>query len=251
MTSVTSPHLDTPLNPPDRPSLADAGGDRSLAEQYPEVDLAPMIVHGLLHPAATPERVEQWCAEADRYGFPAVLVFPSAVPQAVALLHHKRPQVATVIGFPSGATTSAVKRYEAMEALDHGATELDVTLNLGLLKAGETDAAHREIAEICEAADRRVTVTLEMGLLTASELRTAVDLCLDAGVMALKTHTGWHGIATAAEVQQLRELSRGRVLIEAAGGIRDLERAIALTLAGANRLGTSWGATLMQQRQAS
>jgi deoxyribose-phosphate aldolase len=251
MTPVTSSHPDAPLDPHAPLSSGDLTGDRPLAEQYPELDLAPMLVHGLLHPAATPERVEQWCAEADRYGFPAVLVFPSAVPQAVALLHNKRPRVATVIGFPSGATTAAVKRYEAMEALDHGATELDVTLNLGLLKSGETDAAHREIAEICEAADRRVTVTLEMSLLTAAELRTAVDLCLDAGVMALKTHTGWHGSATVAEVQQLRELSRGQVLIEAAGGIRDLERAIALVLAGANRLGTSWGVTLMQQRQAS
>lgn len=140
-----------------------------MARTAEEIDLAPFIDHSLLSSVATPAHVEQWCEEADRFGFAAVCVYPIYVKQAVLLLHRKSPRVCTVIGFPSGATTAAVKLFEAQEALENGAQELDVVINLGALKVGETDAVHRELAEIVEATGLTVKAILETGLLTEAE----------------------------------------------------------------------------------
>ena len=109
-----------------------------MATAYPEIDIAPLIDHSLLNPVATPEQVAQWCEEADRFQFAAVCVYPAYVRTAAELLQGKQPKVCTVIGFPSGATTSAVKLYEAQEAVENGATELDVVINLGWLKVGKS-----------------------------------------------------------------------------------------------------------------
>jgi deoxyribose-phosphate aldolase len=214
------------------------------------VDLAPFIDHSLLSPTATPEQVSQWCADADRYGFASVCVSPCYVGQAVDLLHQRSVQVCTVIGFPTGATTTATKLYEAQEAVDRGATELDVVINLGWLKSGQHDAVHREIATLCEETGQPVKTILETALLTPAEIALAAELCMDAGAAFLKTSTGWHGGATLEVVQQLRELTKGRVGIKASGGIRTAAQAIALVQAGATRLGTSQGPALIQQQQA-
>lgn len=214
-----------------------------------EIDLAPFIDHSLLSPVATPAHVEQWCDEADRFGFAAVCVYPVHVRQAVTLLHRKSPRVCTVIGFPSGATTPAVKLFEAQEALENGATELDVVINLGALRAGETDAVHKELAEIVEATGLTVKAILETGLLTEPEKKLATEICLDAGVAFLKTSTGWNGGATVADVRSLKEWSNDRVGIKASGGIRTAEQALELILAGATRLGTSRGPDLIRQRE--
>lgn len=136
----------------------------------------------------------------------------------------KKPQVCTVIGFPSGASTSATKLYEAQEAVDNGATELDVVINLGYVKAGETDALHREIAQICEATGKPVKAILEMNLLTLDEQNLAAEICIDAGVAFLKTSTGWSGGATVEQIKLLKSISRGQVGIKASGGIRTLEQ---------------------------
>jgi len=213
-----------------------------------EINLAEFIDHALLIPTATSEQVTQWCAEADRYGFAAVCVYPVHVRQAVELLHTKRPKVCTVIGFPTGANTSRTKLFEAQEAAENGATELDVVINLGWLKMGETDKLHRELAEICEATGQTVKAILETGLLTDDEKKLAAEVCLDAGVTFLKTSTGWHGGATVEDVKLLKQVTRDRVGIKASGGIRSAEQAIELILAGAIRLGTSRGPDLVRQR---
>lgn len=108
-----------------------------MAANQPDIDIAPYIDHALIDPSATPEQVENCCQQAERFGFATVCVYPAYVRQAVSLLHGRKPKVSTVIGFPTGATTSAVKLYEALEAADNGAVELDVCVNLGLLKAGK------------------------------------------------------------------------------------------------------------------
>lgn len=220
-----------------------------MAQNHPdERDIAAYIDHALLHPTVTPEQVVQGCAEAEQFHFSTVCVYPAAVRQAAELLQGKKTKVCAVIGFPSGATTSTVKLYEAQEAVENGAAELDVTLNLGWLKAGKSEEIYREIAGICEQTGKTVKAILETNLLTNTEKRLAAEICMDAGVAFLKTCTGWFGGATVPDVQLLHKIAKGRVGIKASGGIRTLEQAIALIEAGATRLGTSRGPDLIRQR---
>lgn len=219
-----------------------------MLDSYPEIDIAPFVDHALLLPTATPDQVEQWCEEADRFNFAAVCLHPCYVKQAVNLLHNKRPQVCTVIGFPYGATTSATKLFEATDATENGATELDVVINIGWLKNGMMNEVHREIAEIREETGQTVKAILEMGLLTEAEKKLAAELCMDAGAAFLKTSTGLYSGATVADVRLLKELARDRVEIKASGGIRTAEQAIELLIAGATRIGTSRGPDLIRQR---
>ncbi len=221
-----------------------------MAAFHPEIDLADYIDHTLLDPLASPEAIAQLCQQADRFRFPTVCVFPIHVRQAVDLLHQKHPQVCTVIGFPTGAHTSAVKRYEAEEAAENGATELDVVINLSWLKSGQTEPLHRELADICSSTGLTVKAILETTLLNEAEKQLAAEVCLDAGVSFLKTSTGWHGGATVADVKLLKAIARDRVGVKASGGIRTAEQALNLVLAGATRLGTSHGIALIQQREA-
>jgi deoxyribose-phosphate aldolase len=219
-----------------------------MAADYSDIDIAPLIDHTLLNPLATPEQIEKLCQEADRYQFAAVCIYPCYVGLAVELLQRKNPKVCTVIGFPSGANTSATKLYEAREAVESGATELDVVINLGWLRTGKTEEVHREIAQICEETGVTVKAILETTLLTDAEKRLAAELCMDAGVSFLKTSTGWNGGATVADVKALSELAKERVGIKASGGILKIEQAIDLVIAGATRLGTSRGVDLLRQR---
>ncbi|MDZ8052331.1 MAG: deoxyribose-phosphate aldolase [Aulosira sp. ZfuVER01] len=219
-----------------------------MAADYPDIDIAPFIDHALLTPTATPEQVEQWCEEADRFHFAAVCLNPAYIRQATQLLHGKNPKVCAVIGFPLGANTSAVKLYEAQEAVENGATELDVVINLGWLKAGKTEEVHREIAEICEETGQSVKVILETNLLTDAEKKLAAEISMEAGAAFLKTSTGWNGGATVADVRLLKEIARERVGIKASGGIRTVQQALDLILAGATRLGTSRSVDLIRQR---
>ncbi|MEM6713997.1 MAG: deoxyribose-phosphate aldolase [Cyanobacteria bacterium P01_D01_bin.6] len=218
------------------------------SQGLPQVDLAPLIDHSLLLPTATPEQVRQWCHECDRYQFAAICIAPVYVALAREELQSKATAVCTVIGFPTGATTPGSKLYEAQEAVENGATELDVVINLGWLKSGQHDRLHREIAEICEATNTLVKTILEASLLTPTELKVAADICMDAGASFLKTSTGWQGGATVDVVRQLYDLSRERVGIKASGGIRTAEQALRLVQAGATRLGTSRGPDLIQQQ---
>ncbi len=212
-----------------------------------DIDLAPYIDHALLDPMASPADVEQWCAEADRFQFAAVCVAPVHARQAADLLHGKRPNVCVVIGFPTGATTSATKLYEACEAVENGATELDVVINQGWLKVGNLDQIHREMAEICQETGQTVKAILETSRFSDAEKRLAAEVCMDAGVQFLKTSTGWYGGATVEDVRLLKQITKDRIGIKAAGGIRTVEQALELITAGATRLGTSQGPALIRQ----
>ncbi len=215
-----------------------------------DIDLAPYIDHSLLTPTATLDHVDHWCAEAQRYGFASVCVYPTHVKRAVENLHESQTVVGTVIGFPTGADTSASKLFSAREATENGAMELDVVINLGWVKSGQMEQVHTELAQIVEATGQSVKAILEMALLDEAEKRMAADVCMDAGVSFLKTSTGWHGGATVDDIRLLKEISRGRVGIKASGGIRTPTQALALIEAGATRLGTSRGPDILRQRAA-
>ena len=149
-----------------------------MAANQPDIDIAPFIDYGLIDPSATPEQLENCCQQADRFGFVTVCVYPAYVRQAVELLHGKRPKVCTVIGFPTGASTSTAKIYEALEAADNGAVELDVSVNLGLLKAGKIDEFHRELAQICEETNLTIKAIIESSLLSEAEKQLAAQICM-------------------------------------------------------------------------
>jgi deoxyribose-phosphate aldolase len=214
-----------------------------------EIELATYIDHALLAPTATSQQLEECCGEAIRYNFPTVCVYPGAVRPAAEFLQGKQPKVCAVIGFPTGATTAATKLYEAQEAVENGAGELDVVINLGWLKEGNLERIYREMAAICEETGKTVKAILETALLTDTEKRLAAEICLEAGVAYLKTNTGWFGGATVADVRFLSDISKGQVGIKAAGGIHTLQQALELIAAGATRLGTSRGVELVRQRE--
>ena len=216
-----------------------------------DIDIATYIDHTILKPSAIPEEIKKVCQEAWRYNFPSVCVYPTAVQQARELLHDKQPNIGTVIGFPTGAVTSAVKLYEAQEAVENGATELDVVINLGWLKTRETSKIYNEIAQICSETGQVVKAILETTVLTDEEKKLGGEICLDAGVAYLKTSTGWFGGATVEDVKILAEITKGQIGIKASGGIRTYEQAIALIQAGATRLGTSRGVDLLRQQSES
>jgi deoxyribose-phosphate aldolase len=216
-----------------------------------EIDLAAYIDLALLNPTATLEQLKHCCADADQFHFPTVCVYPSAVRQAAELLQGKKTKVGTVIGFPSGATTSAVKLYEAQQAVENGAVELDVVINLGWLKEGKSEEIYREIAQICQETGTTVKAILETTVLTDTEKRLAAEICMDAGAAFVKTSTGWFGGATVADVQLLHRITKGKIGIKASGGIRTYEQAIALIQAGATRIGTSRGSDLIQEQKMS
>lgn len=211
------------------------------------INLADYIDHTLLKPTATSEEIQQLCRDAIKFKFPAVCIYPCAVKEVTELLHNHKIEICTVIGFPTGAHSSTVKLYEAQEAVENGATELDVVINLGWLKSGQAEKIYQEIASICDETRKTVKAILETTVLTNEEKALAAEVCLDAGVSYLKTSTGWFGGATVEDVSFLKDVSRGRVGIKASGGIRTIDGAFALIEAGATRLGTSQGVALMRQ----
>ncbi|MFN5838319.1 MAG: deoxyribose-phosphate aldolase, partial [Pseudanabaena sp.] len=193
-----------------------------------DIDLSPYIDYAILDPAASDEQIDYACEQADRFGFASLCVYPCNVKRAKERLLKTKVEICTVIGFPSGATTSNVKLYEAMEAVENGATELDVVINLGWLKTGQTNLLHQDVAQICEESGKPVKAILELSLLTPVEQELAAEISMDAGVAFLKTGTGWAGGATVEMVKFLKGMSRGKVGVKASGGIRTREQAIAL-----------------------
>jgi deoxyribose-phosphate aldolase len=218
-----------------------------MAVPQSDLDLATYIEHSALNPTITPEQIAQYCTEAEQFNFPVVCVYPAAVKYVREILQGKKINICTVIGFPTGANTASTKLFEAQEAVENGATELDVVINLGFLKMGNSEAIYQEIARICEETGQTVKAVLETNVLTNTEKRLAAEICMDAGVSYLKTNTGWFGGATVADIKMLYNITKGRVGIKASGGIKNLDQAIELIEAGANRLGTSKGVNLMQQ----
>lgn len=216
-------------------------------DRLDSIDVASTIDHTLLLPTATMQQVDEWCTAADRYHFASVCVNPYQVRRAVELLHASKTKVSTVIGFPLGTHQPEVKLYEAQMAVDQGAVELDVKINIGFLKDRQTDALHTEIAQIVEATQVPIKAILETALLTDEEKKLAGEICIDAGVAFLKTSTGWTTGATVEDVRLLWELSQGKIGVKASGGIRTLEQALLFLQAGATRLGTSYGLDIIQE----
>ena len=202
--------------------------------------LAACIDHTLLAPEATADDVVALCQEATALGVAAVCVSPSHLPITEGL--GAGIGIATVIGFPSGAHQPAVKAHEAEVAVDAGATELDMVVNLGLVKAGAWPAVGDDVGAVRAAAPRAVLkVIVESACLTEAEL---VEVCLvaeRAGADYVKTSTGFHP-AGGASIEAVRTMQRtlgGRLGIKASGGIRDAPTAVAMVEAGATRLGCS------------
>lgn len=210
-------------------------------------DLARSIDHTLLKPEATAANIERLCAEARTHGFFAVCVNGSWVGQARHFLDDSAVKVATVVGFPLGATDSDTKRFETEAAIDNGAQEIDVVLNLGRLKDGDDRYVLRELRDVVEAADERpVKVILETCLLTHEEKIRACQLVLDSGAQFVKTSTGFAAAgATIEDVKLLRRIVGHNFGVKAAGGIRDALTAVAMIEAGATRLGTSNSVAIM------
>ena len=218
------------------------------SREKPDFDLRDFIEHTLLNPFATQEQIEHLCHQADQYRFPGVCIAPCHVRTAVEILHKQSCDVYTVIGFPTGFATSASKLFEAREAVENGVDGLDVVINIGWLKERALDELHRELAEICDLAQKPVKAILEMTQLNDEEKQVAAELCMDAGVRYLKTSTGWFGGATVTDVRLLKSWVGDRVGIKASGGIKTYEQAVNLIQAGATRLGTSHGVSLIKMQ---
>ena len=214
-----------------------------MSEELP--DLAPLIDHALLDPHHGLEGLRRCCDEASHFSFAGVCVASRWVAAARERLpRNSKVRIISVIGFPFGAVPPAVKRAEAEAALEAGADELDVVPDFGALADGDSRTLLADLAPIVEVG-LPVKVILEQGRLNAEALQLLVEVSLDAGARFLKTGSGFGPPATPAQVGQLRELSRGRAIVKAAGGIHSLDTALALVEAGAGRLGTSHGVALM------
>jgi len=210
-------------------------------------ELAAIIDHTLLRPAATRAQVEQLCAEARAHGLASVCVNPSRVPLARACLQGQVP-VCTVIGFPLGASRPAIKAAEARLAVADGADELDVVIELGALKDGDHAAVRADLQGVVAAADGRlVKVILEVALLTPEELDLACRLAVEAGARFVKTSTGFGpGGATVAAVARMRRAVGPDIGVKASGGIGDAATARAMIAAGATRIGASASLALLR-----
>lgn len=211
------------------------------AEPGPGRFFASIIDHTVLSPAATVRDIERLCREAEEHCFAGVCVNPCHISLAASLLRGKSPAVITVIGFPLGSTTTYTKAVEAAQAVELGADELDMVLNVGALKDGNTAFVKRDISEVVRAAEGKpVKVILETCLLTDEQKRLACALCAEAGAAYVKTSTGFgKGGATEHDIRLMREVVGQGMGVKASGGIRTLDDARRMVEAGASRLGTS------------
>jgi deoxyribose-phosphate aldolase len=218
------------------------GGDRRLAR---------MIDQTNLRPEATEEQIIRLCREAREFDFAAVVVNAAYVELASTELAGSEVKVASVVGFPLGATLSSVKRFEASEALKLGAREIDMVLNLGALKSGKRELVQADIRSVAEVTHERgglLKVILETVLLTEDEKQLACELSVKAGADFVKTSTGFlGGGATVGDVQLMRRIVGPSIGVKASGGIRTAADAKAMIEAGANRIGTSSGVKIIEE----
>lgn len=212
-----------------------------------------IIDHTALKPDTTKDEIRQVCEEAGTFGFGAVCVAPVWVPLATRCLAGSPVRIATVIGFPHGNTLPEVKAYEAKLAIEAGAHELDMVIQIGLLRAGNHGAVLDDIQGVVNVARRAspskilVKVILETSLLNKEEQQIGCQLAEKAGADFVKTSTGFTGSgATIEGVGFLRGIVGQRLGVKAAGGIRDLITAVALVNAGASRLGSSSSVAIMK-----
>ena len=214
-------------------------------------DIAKIIDHTLLKPEATRDQIVQLCREAREYGFAAVCVNPCYVKLAAELLRGSSVKVCSVVGFPLGATLPEVKAYEARRAIEEGAAEIDMVINIGALKSGDLELVKRDIAsvvDVCHAKGALCKVIIEAALLTDEEKVLACQLAKAAGADYVKTSTGFGpGGATVRDVALMRRTVGPEMGVKAAGGIRSYEAAKSMVEAGATRIGASAGVKIVQE----
>jgi deoxyribose-phosphate aldolase len=211
---------------------------------------AQFIDHSKLQPQTTETQVGRLCEEAVHYGFPTVFVHPWYVPFAADVLRGTKVKLGTPIGFTQGGTLSSVKRFEAEEALRLGAGELDMVINLGALKSGQRDFVQSDIqgvVKIAHPAGVILKVILETALLTREEKILACELSVAAGADFVKTSTGLVGGATVEDVALMRSVVANRARVKASGGVRTASDLAKMTEAGAVRIGTSSGVSIMRE----
>ena len=212
--------------------------------------LARYIDHTLLKPEATADQIAQLCYEARKHGFATVCVNPAWVKLCAELLRGSPVGITTVVGFPLGATAPEVKAYEAQVALDEGATEIDMVINIGALKSRDYEMVARDIRAVVRVSHAKpalVKVIIEAALLNEEEKIAAALLAKEAGADFVKTSTGFaSGGATVADVALLRRTVGPDMGVKAAGGVRDRADAEAMIKAGATRLGASAGIKIVQ-----
>lgn len=211
-------------------------------------ELARYIDHTLLKPDATKSQIEALCREAVEYGFWSVCVQPSWVAFSADILKGSQVKVCSVISFPQGVNTSAIKAAEAARAAADGAAEVDMVMHPGLAKAGDWEAVEADITAVVTAVPGTlVKVILETSLLDLNQIAEACRRAEAAGAHYVKTSTGFQGGgATVEHVRLMRSSVGPKVKVKASGGIRDKASALALIEAGASRLGMSSGVAVIQ-----
>ncbi|MFF2483175.1 deoxyribose-phosphate aldolase [Paenibacillus sp. NPDC058071] len=211
-------------------------------QRFSAEQVAAAIDHTALKAETTKEEIAKLCAEAKAHKFATVCVNPGWVSLSAELLKDSGVGVTTVIGFPLGATTTFAKAAETKEAIDNGATEVDMVLNVGLLKSGDLAGVRRDVEGVVAASSGRavVKVILETGLLTDDEKVTACEICKAAGADYVKTSTGFgKGGATEEDIALMRRTVGPDMGVKASGGVRDMATAQRMLAAGASRIGAS------------
>lgn len=214
------------------------------------MNLAKYVDHTLLKPDATREQIKVLCEEAATYNFASVCVNPFWVSYAAELLSEASAKVCTVIGFPLGANTTATKVFETKNAIENGAEEIDMVINIGALKNKEYEVVQEDIAEVVEASHPKaiVKVIIETCLLTDEEIVKACELSVAANADFVKTSTGFStGGATPEDVKLMKETVKDNAFVKASGGVRSKEDAHIMIEMGADRLGTSSGILLVKE----
>lgn len=208
-----------------------------------------MIDHTVLKADTPLETVKKICDEAMEYGFASVCINPCHVAYCADYLKDSDVNVCTVIGFPLGANTSAVKAFETKDAIANGADEIDMVMNIGALKDKNYDLVRDDVKAVVEAANGTlVKVILETCLLTEDEIKKACELCVEAKADYVKTSTGFSTRgATIEDVRIMKEAVHGKAKVKAAGGVRTPEDMVEIVAAGADRIGTSAGCSLVKK----
>lgn len=215
---------------------------------------AGIIDHTFLHPTATREDIQRICSEAQTYRFKAVCVPPLYVVRAHALLKASDIQVCTVIGFPLGYHQTSVKVLEAQKAINDGADEIDIVMNLAFFKSGEYESVNNDLLPIIAIAHKQTVITktiIETSFLSREEKIKACEIVKNVGADFIKTSTGFgQGGAVVEDVKLLAKHLKGSpVKIKASGGIRTYEQVKAFVQAGASRIGTRAGIEIIQQER--
>ena len=213
------------------------------------IDIAKLIDHTLLKPDATEEDIRRLCNEAVKYGFFSVCIHPFYINTAKNLLSGTDIRVTTVIGFPLGMTTTRVKIFEAIEAHLTGADELDIVINIGEAKANNWHAVKKDISDIIAATPEAVhKIIIETCYFSEDEKIKASLAALGSGAEFIKTSTGFASAgALIRDVEIIKSVTKGKIGIKAAGGIRTLKDVLNFVKAGATRIGTTSGVNIIKE----